>query len=399
MNATILKPLRAALLITGALFALVMSSCSGDEPDNPDAEKARTVLIYMVADNSLGGPRLGADETNLAAMETAAAQGALGTGRLVVYHDPLGRGGCTLYDITPQGRKPLREYDESVSSLSPERMRQVLADVEGLEPDNSCGLVLWSHGTGWIDTSRSRSAIGSKPGAVAQSFGEDQSPSTTEMSVPTLAEALRGRTFDFIYFDCCFMECVEVVYELRSLTPWIIGSATELPIEGMPYIANVGPMLSLDFDPCLVARNTLTYYTENYDPVYRPGCTMAVVKTEALDALAGATADVMRSGAAADPLGQMPMFRSGGPRSYTWDMACYITSMQPDASLLAAWRKAYSEAVVMAGSTPLVYGLDMTGFSGLGCNAAITAADVSHSGYRRTAWWADVMSASPILNQ
>lgn len=375
------------------VVAAVMTACgSGDEPD-PVKPPTRTVLVYMAADNSLGS-YFASDKDNLAQMDKAVAAGALGeTGRLIVFHD----GSSTapeLLEITPQGRVTLQTYAESESSVSEEMMRRVIGDMKAAAPADSYGLVLWSHGTGWIESSASRSA-GLE--AATQSFGQDLHPSNMEMKVTSLASALRGEEFEFVYFDCCFMATVEVAYELRDATPWIIASATELPVEGMPYTTNIPAMFATDLDLKQIAKNTLDYYLSGHASYEY--CTISLISTAALPDLASATRAIMATGAVAPASYKgMPFFRPGGANSHTYDMGHYITSLPADPSLIAAWQKAYEKAVPYYGATPVSYGLDMSGFTGLGCYIVRTAADASLLGYRNQNWWKDVVSQNPSLN-
>lgn len=375
------------------LAAVVMTACSsGDEPD-PVEEPSRTVLVYMAADNSLGSS-FNSDTQNLSQMDKAVAAGALGkNGRLLVYHD----GASTapeLLEITPKGRLTLISYSESESSMSEGRMRQVISDMKATAPADSYGLVLWSHGTGWIESSASRSA---DLEAAPQSFGQDLHPSNTEMKVTTLASVLRGGEFEFIYFDCCFMATVEVAYELRDATPWIIASATELPVEGMPYTVNIPAMFETELDLKQIAKNTLDYYLSG--KASYEYCTISLISTTALPELASATRAIMATGAVAPASYKgMPFFRSGGANSHTYDMGDYITSLPVEQGLISAWQKAYEKAVPYYGATPVSYGLDMSGFTGLGCYIVRTAADASLLGYRNQSWWKDVVSQNPSLN-
>ena len=38
--------------------------------------------------------------------------------------------------------------------------------------------------------------------------------------------------FDFVLFDACFMQSIEVAYALRNFTDYYIGSPTEIPGPG-----------------------------------------------------------------------------------------------------------------------------------------------------------------------
>lgn len=372
-------------------MAALFSSCDNDDPV-PEPDFSRTVLVYMVADNSLGSV-FGSDADNLSQMETAVMRGALdGGGRLLVYHD----GSSTppqLLDMTTSGRVVLREYDESVSSLDPERMHQVIDDARAVAPADDYGLVLWSHGTGWIESSSSRSVE-----ASPQSFGQDKTPSTVEMKISTLADALSGAGggFSFIYFDCCFMATVEVAYELRRCTDAIIAHATELPVEGMPYTVNIPEMFRHDINLEMIARNTRDYYMSS--SASNNSCAISLIDTSKLDALADATKAIMATGAvAAYDYNPVRFFRSGGANSHTYDMGDYINALDVDASLLEVWNAAYRAVVPYYGSTPVSYTLDMSRFTGLGCYIVRSSSDASLLGYRNQSWWTDVVSHNPSL--
>lgn len=382
------------ITLTGCISALAITSCSGSDEPSPRPDNQRTVLVYMIADNSLGGSSLMVDTQNLLQMQRAARNGAIRNGRLLVFHDPYGADKApSLLEITAEGSKELKAYDTGVSSTDPDFMRSVLDDVASIAPAEQNWLVLWSHGTGWIETSDSRSAAQ----AVPQSFGQDLHPVRREMKVSTLARALGEGRYDVIYFDCCFMGCVEALYELRYAAREIVASATELPVEGMPYDVNVFAMFDEKAGAATLAANTLDYYLTG-ENVSTRSCTIAVVDTEALDALAAATKKVMQTGAVAPySYTGVPFFRRYGVNSRTWDMGHYINSLDVEASILREWNAAYSAAVTYYGSTPVSYGLDMTNFTGIGCNIVRTAADADVDGYRNQSWWKDVVMHNPSL--
>ena len=373
------------------LMAAVFASCdkNNDEPE-PEDKFARTIFVYMIADNSLGS-YFHSDEDNLSQMETVASRREIPEGgRLIVYYDGSGTE-PQLLEITEQGRKVLKQYSEDESSVDIERMREVMSDVRALTPQAELGVILWSHGTGWIESSVSRAGSEVTP----NSFGQDLSPVTSEMKVTSLAKALEGYDIDFIYFDCCFMATVEVAYELRNVTPWIIASATELPIEGMPYAVNIPAMFAHELDLKKVAQNTLDYYLGKDSYNY---CTISLISTQALEKLAEATKLVMQTGALPlDSYRAMPFFRTDGAKSYSYDMAHYVMALPVDSKLLDAWRKAYDDALPYYGATPISYGLDMRDFSGLGCYIVRTPADATRLGYNNMQWWKDVVSVNPSL--
>lgn len=377
------------------VLAVIASSCGhSDEPEAPDAGPSRTVIVYMVANNNLG--TRGYDRMDIEEMQAAATAGAIPEGsHLVVYHAARQKQ-PVLKEVTAEGISSLKTYDGDYReglSLTPERMRMVLDDVAELAPADSYALILWSHGTGWVETADSHS-VTATPSPAPLSFGDDYG---AEMKVTTLAGALEGRSFDFIYFDACLMGSVEVAYELRHAAPWIVGSPTELQVYGMPYQSNVPLFFEETPDLTGAARNTYEYYANGTDGMV-PAASMVVIDTRALDDLAVATRDIMATGAL--PVeGYRPVQFYGQFNNAMVDMTDYITHLVgPSADQYSRWHTAYDKAVVYKAATPFYGRYDLAGFNGMGCALMASTADTQRYGYRNQAWWADVVSHNPSLN-
>lgn len=371
-----MKGLIAKILIFAAMAA-AMTACGSDSPDDRP-KVSRTVLVYMAANNNL------ASETvyDIHEMEVAADNGALDTGgRLLVLRSTSA--GTELMEIV-KGAEPvtLLAYDDIAAgeSVDPETMRRVFDDMRSLAPAESYGLVLWSHGTGWMDESGPRLSA-----PQLRSFGYDAG---RRMSLPELREALEGQGFDWIYFDCCHMGTVEVVYELRDCARIIVASPTELPVEGMRYDKNVPLFFKPVPDLVGAARNTYENYADN------SFCTMSVVETAKLGMLATASRRVFEEAAGLpDDFSGIPfMRRQVSPICTIYDMADYIRALGASSTALDSWTKAYNDAILYSAATRKCFDLDLTGYSGLGCNVLFRAEDSKLYNYDRTAWWADVVS-------
>ncbi|MCM1116936.1 MAG: clostripain-related cysteine peptidase [Pseudoflavonifractor sp.] len=381
------------------VIAPIAAACSSDEPDpspEPTPTPTRTVVVYMAANNNLGSS--GYDRMDIEEMKKAAFDGAIPEGsHLIVYHarrqnDP------ELHEITAEGSTRLKYYEGGYRdglTLTPERMREVLTDVEALAPADSYGLVLWSHGTGWVETDDSRSASSSRYDDLIAplSFGDDYG---YEMKVTSLAKALEGRRFDFIYFDCCLMGSIEVAYELRHVTPVIVASPTELQVYGMRYDLNVPVFFKEKPDMTEAARNTFTYYSTAEDMAH--ACSMVVIDTEALEPLAEATRAIMATGATpASSYSPISFYRT-----YTnaiVDMTHYISHLcAEEPELLADWQRAYDKAILYKAATESYGRYDLTNFGGLACAMLAKPTDADRYGYRNQAWWVDVVSLNPTLN-
>ena len=156
-------------------------------------------------------------------------------GHLVVYLDAPAWSEDTcpqLFSIRQGKATPVKQYGRH-NSASGEVLQSVIGDAMSMFPARSYGLVLWSHGTGWLpegvysDLPRSASPAAARP----QSFGRDGG---SEIDVAALAEAMPVK-FEFIIFDACLMGSVEVLYQLRGKANTIVASPTETLVVGFPY--------------------------------------------------------------------------------------------------------------------------------------------------------------------
>lgn len=387
------------------LYGWLLGSCGHDEepePPAPQGDAVRSVLVYMVANNSLGGSaNNGYDALDLKEMDNAAKAGSLGANRLLVYHHAY-RAEPELIEITSSGRKVLKHYDTSHSSVSAARMEEVIADFKEIAPAQRYGIVLWSHASGWLENGLDEE-LGIVNGKL-RAFGVDGNTSR-QMNVTTLAAVLEGKGFDFVYFDCCHMAGVEVAYQLRRSTPVVVGSSSELPADGMPYDATLPYLMADDADLVGAAKQTFMFY-DAQQGVYRT-CTISVIDTSKLDALADAVGDFYAMHPTLPDGYQGQKFIAVGCRYF--DLAHYLHGLADgsiasvaDADLVAAYDRAISaieDAVVYKNATPyLWYGqldqVKIDSHCGLSTYIMRTAsdADAKRLGYERLDWWKNVAS-------
>lgn len=379
--------MKKLLLLSILVPLLVMISC-GDEPaPDPLPKRApRTVLVYMVANNSLSG----FDSYDLEEMKAAAEAGDLGNSRLIVYHHAR-NAMPQLKEITADGMVVLKDYDKEDYSTSSRRMLQVISDMKSLAPADNYGIVLWSHGSGWlqdgIDESESKVPLSASGNVKPLSFGQDGSK---WMNVTTLASTLEGAGFDYVYFDCCYMGGIEVVYQMRRVAPLIVASATELPAKGMPYDLNLRYLMPAKAD--VVAAALTTFDSYNALSGEARTCTMSVINTAALDKLARLTARVYSAKVplADDFVPQRFMLRN----CYLFDFEQYVEAKCSDNELLADWKKALAEAVAYKNNTPKLWNvMDIEHHCGLSTNILSEPEDADFKNYRQLDWWTDVASS------
>lgn len=371
--------------IIATIIVLAGCSGSGDEPGQPSP---RAVLVYMVANNSLGSAHY--DTADLNEMVIAARQGDFGDSRLFIYHHAR-NAAPVLKEIGPDGSESvLVTYDTTSSSVSSDRMSRVIDDFKSAANASHYGLILWSHGSGWIENgmeSPGRTCMPSSGTASPLSFGDDGG---RYMNVTTLARTLRGKGFDYIYFDCCYMAGVEVAYELRDCTRHIVASATELPARGMPYDETLRHLLKADADLVAAARTTFDSY--NALSGQSRTCTISVIDTGALDELAQATRAVYAANnITSGDFNPQPFMTSA---CYIFDFGQYaddLSSSYPE--LKAAFDTALDKTVLYCAATPAVWGvLPLAHHSGLSTYLP-DFSDTNRFNYDNLQWASDVASA------
>ena len=187
----------------------------------PKAEAERTVIIYMAADNNLTGFVRG-DTAEMIKGKGLIPENV----NFVIYLDDNYRKPA-FYELSAKnGMKKLKESDEELCSTDGETMLKVLREIQHYFPARHYGITFWSHASGWVPR--------------RNTFGVDDTPGPTakeqEMEIPVLRDVLAQLPkFDYLFFDACFMQSVEVAHELRHQADWMIGSPAEIPGPGAPY--------------------------------------------------------------------------------------------------------------------------------------------------------------------
>lgn len=374
------------LILFAPLFA-ILPACSdnNDEPEiiDPVVTLApRTILVYQVANNSLDGY----DDRDIDEMKFAVANGQLGNSRLLVYSHPRSEQ-PRLIELTRQDEKILKTYDFRDLSTSEARMQEVFDDMRSAAPARTYGLILWSHGSGWL-----QDGIDENTFVAPLSFGVD---GDKRMNITSLAKVIEPVGFDYIYFDCCFMMSVEVLYQMRNCAPTIAGSTIELPADGMPYDLTLKYLAPEKADVTAAVKATFN----NYDTLTGSSrtCAMSVVNTSAISELAAATRAIFEtrtplSGSFHPQEFMMSNLYVGG-RCYLFDFGQYVEARCADVSLLKLWQAAMDKAIVFRASTPKIWNrIDLNHHSGLSTFILNTADDSSFRGYNELEWWTDVAS-------
>ena len=257
----------------------------------------RTIIIYMVGENSLSSTFWddNGNKTTLFLQDAAEIEAVMpfipANARVVLYQDGLSSSCISAGDFFTPLQQVLT-YPYNVPSTDSLGMLTILSDIMRLYPSNHYGLVLWSHGSGWLFPKDEDSPAN----APRRSFGVDNGHRSTsndgvKMSITTLKHVLQQLPrLDFLFFDACYMQCIEVAYELRRVADYIIGSPAEIPGSGAPYDCVTPLLCASPADLTGTINAYVDFYTNN---ATYAGAELSLIRTAALDSLAEATRPIV----------------------------------------------------------------------------------------------------------
>lgn len=382
----------------------------GENPDLPKLDANRTVLVYIAGQNSLDDPTNDFVDADLKEMEEGFSKFVGDNLNLLVFvdrkkgfrDDPNIFAPCLLKIENLNGKvfhRVVKTYDDNFNSCGLQETKQVFADVFDSYQADSYGLVYWSHGEGWIPANTPNTRW----------VGQDEGSGTC-MDIEQLAAVLADSPhLDFILFDACLMQSVEVAYELRHYTDCLIASPAEIPGPGSPYQDIVLSMFA-DDAALSVAKAYFNHYEDRYSGTmgsndnWTMGTSIAVVSTHELSNLAEVTRKVL------EPLGEVDYsalrtnaslldydrrFDSIYSNQHIgyYDMQGMMEEILPSDDF-SEWKQAFDAALVYWNTTPKNYSFfsglfSMEGANGISCYIPQNTTGAAASSYHRTAWYRD----------
>lgn len=293
---------------------MVGVSCSnGDSPDGPDVPVTpvgQTVFMFFPWSNNL----LSDFRRTVEDMQTVVTQRSMKGERIMVFMATSERE-AVLFELKKQNGRcltdTLRRYSDRPFT-SRQWLTSLFSEVMTLAPASRYGMVVGCHGLAWVPVQGQRNApkrLGSqekideednlykeekidKEGDDLMHF-EVQGPVTTrfiggtypetQIETTDLADAMAdaGLHTEYILFDACYMSSVEVAYELKDVTHYLIASPTEVISYGFPYITMGKHLLGTPNYKGIVDSFISFYSSYNL-----PYGTVAVTDCTQLDALA-----------------------------------------------------------------------------------------------------------------
>lgn len=345
-------------LICICAAALLLNSCNDDSEPTPVATAVqRAVIVYMSGENNLGTQGyLGEDLNEIITGSKSIPE----DDRLVVFVDnSSSRKTPYIIEVRNEVCDTIVKFDKDFYASDPARFVDIIKTIQEKYQAKEYGLVLWGHATGWLVTAdsiaESKPANGRKH-AYGADTGNNQSYSYERwMNITQMARAMKQLPhFKYIFADCCCMMNVEVAYELRNATDYLIGSPAEIPGKGAPYHIVMKDLFlrSDDFYKTLM-DDYYNYYISLYKNIEYTGSSMtsylkghsvplAVVDMRYIEQLASATRNLLKEPDAFETDSVPYYFITDVPIMY--DMGCLMERICSNDDY-RLWKEALNKAV------------------------------------------------------
>lgn len=371
-------------LFCALAMALTLFSCKKAETEEiVVVKRPKTVLLYMVANNNLSydaensisrlqNGYIPAEEGNLLVYKHCAGMDP------VLLHIKKGEEGTVVADTAY--RFPPRV------SATKSALTQALNVTQALFPADSYGLILWSHGTGWIPplASSSSAAQEQRSGSCPErTFGLD---GKVELEIRDLAQAIPYK-LSFMLMDACFMGGIETAYEVKDSVDYYIGSPAEILTESFPYHKIMQHIFKSTPDYAAVCKEYYDYY--NAKSGAERSATVALMDCSKLVEVAEVAKRVFDQYgeriASLDLSLLQPYFR-GSSSKYFYDLKDLVDAIA-DASLSAEFAAALERAVPYKASTPYFIELPIRSFCGVSTYVPGNPADTKLADYYKQYKW------------
>jgi hypothetical protein len=284
-------------LACAPLLLGILSSCGGGGGGTqPPATRAKwTVLVYMNAANDLepfATPNVNDMEVTGSTAEVnvvlewqqarCAQCGSpdwVGTRRYRITKDN---------DTSTVHSQVVQDLGSSVDTGNWQELQSFLQWGQSHYPADHYAVVLWDHGSGWLNFRGARIPKPATPRSVSFNYATG-----TEIRTWELPNALSvSPKMDMVVFDASLLQQMEVDYEIRNSTSFIVGSEESPPGRGYIYntylndlVANPA-MTPQQFGSQIVHRTIDQYAQFDTDPVDLADLTQSEIDTSKLQNLA-----------------------------------------------------------------------------------------------------------------
>lgn len=393
------------ILLLALICIFLVAACSDDNsPEDPSTD--RTVLVFMPWTGNSGN-LLSFFKTNIADMKAALEENkGLGSNNRVVVFLAESQTSSRMFELTVENGKCKEKNIKSYSNLDVTKsagITVVLHDAAEQAPARRYAMIVGGHGVGWL---RAATFVNSaKMHRLMKDQTADGQPLTrffggytagTMIDIADFAQGIAdaGMKMEYILFDDCYMSNVEVAYDLRNATDYLIACPAEMMNYGMPYRDIFAPLLAVSPDYTSVCTKLVDFYNSyTYQGKKYPYATVAVTDCSKLDGLVSLMRQVNAKADDVADMGGVQVFDGYNP-SLFYDLGDYVRHICKDAALLSEFQEQLAAAVPYKDNTPY-YFTSLIGSNGterkISEFSGLTVSDPSKNSYaadkHTTSWW------------
>jgi len=140
-------------------------------------------------------------------------------------------------------------------------------------------LILWNHGTGWLDPKKQNNKNSNK----GISFDDETGNYINTQEIGKILKEVGG--VDILAFDACLMQMAEVLTEVKDYTKIVIGSQETIPGYGYPYALFLNPIVK---NPEMNNEDIAKIIVEAYKIFYEyigQSVTLSAIRADKIDQL------------------------------------------------------------------------------------------------------------------
>ena len=372
--------MKKIFLLLQLAMLVVFASCSSEDPDpipQPGDEVENTIFVYMpwsgVSDTDSG--LYSYFLTNIKDIKSAIVnQGGLGNKRLMIFISTKVNKGALINVQYKNGScvdDTVAIYNNKLAGLklnSAEWITTLLKRVKQEAPAKHYSMIVGCHGMGWIPakpSTRINRSVASpfglnknagKAGPPTRWLGGDAYQTNISEFDKGIEDSGIGK-FQYILFDDCNMTGIEVAYELRDATHYIVGCPTEIMADGMPYNLLWGELSKVNPDYHRICNDFINFYSSyTYKGSLYPYGTISVIDCSQVEGMVNLMKEINTSSSLSPFVESNLQSMDGYNPTKFYDMGDYVrTILHNDPLLLARFNQQLNLLVPEKGNTSSYY--------------------------------------------
>ena len=377
------------------LISIFVVACQKEDIEPPiPTDTDQTVLLYMPWSSNLTSYF----QNNIADFEKAVKQNILKNNRLIVFFAQTPTK-ATMFEIKynkgEASRNIIQEYSVSTFTTA-DGITALINDVKKVAPANRYAMIISCHGMGWLPVSTSK-AMKARYAAEKDYWEYEGVPLTRyfgglsseyQIDITTFASGIAGSNtkMEYILFDDCYMSSIEVAYDLKNVTDYLIASPTEVMAYGFPY-ADIGKYLFGNVDYYGICNGFLSFY-EQYNVM--PCGTIGVIDCSELDRMTSVMKEINSRYILNDTDVNTVQRLDGYNPIIFFDFGDYVSKLCNDTELLNRFKMQFDRTVPHFMATRSYYSMSK-GQVHLNSYSGVTISDISLSpkafNKKETAWY------------